>query len=175
MRFILWGVRSPAAVYIYVIKLYTGLDQHWPSRWCLTWEFVLLIFFRYLSKHGKYILSLTVNKKSKYLWFSWAVVVHSFNPNTKEVGSTDRWVFVSLRPTWSIMEFQDRQDCYTEKPYLKNPKERKERKRKDLGMVVNYFNFSTQETEAGRPLWGLSDLQNELQPSQNYIVRPCLK
>jgi hypothetical protein len=45
------------------------------------------------------------------------VVAHAFNPSTWEAEAGGS---LSLRPAWSIDEFQDSQD-YTEKPCLQNP------------------------------------------------------
>jgi hypothetical protein len=62
------------------------------------------------------------------------VVVHAFNPRTREA-ETGR--FLSLRPAWSINEFQDSQG-YTEKPCLEKPK--KEKKKKNTVKTLNCSN-----------------------------------
>jgi hypothetical protein len=48
------------------------------------------------------------------------VVVHTFNPSTREA---DAGRFLSSRPACVQSEFQDSQDSqgYTEKPYIKKP------------------------------------------------------
>jgi hypothetical protein len=56
------------------------------------------------------------------------MVVHAFNPSTREAGG-----FLSLRPAWSTNEFQVSQG-YTEKPCLKKPKEKK--KKNNLILLV---------------------------------------
>jgi hypothetical protein len=54
------------------------------------------------------------------------VVVHAFNPSTREAKAGG---FLSLRPAWSTSEFQVSQG-YTEKPCLEKTKQNKTKQNK---------------------------------------------
>ena len=60
------------------------------------------------------------------LQWSWAAVVHAFNPSTQEV-ETGR--FLNSRPAWSTKYFQDSQG-YPEKPCLKKKKKKNKKQNK---------------------------------------------
>jgi hypothetical protein len=66
-----------------------------------------------------------INTSLKEIHEKPGVVVHTFNPSTREA---EAGRLMSLRPAWSQSEFQDSQG-YTEKPCLEKKENQKKRKK----------------------------------------------